>query len=429
MKLSILTTLLSVSLILILSGCGTKPKPAPVEEVVIDSTLPSIKLTTNGVKAGMKSIALEWKKINDNRVRGIYIYKVALDANKTRGMNDVDDEYFDTIDSRFSTHYLDMDVKPNLRYSYYFKTYSAEAESLKSKTTVVRTKPILESVSWIHASNDMPRSAKIIWRPHTNEIVYGYEIQRRTLEEKEWLSVVRLDGRLRAEYIDYKLKDKYTYIYRLRALTYNKIVSLPSKEVRVTTKALPQEVKDIKATDNKPRLIYLTWKKSNIKDFLKYNVYRSKSLDGGYKLIAEVSKNSYSDKINEDGIEYFYRVSTVDRDGLESKHEVNSAKGVTLIKPNIPAITQANIVDGSVILKWSKTDERTKTYIVSKRYRKGMFDTVEEEFDGIENTSFHDTKLEPQTKYFYKVYSVDKNNIRSNESIEIELETKKAKEI
>ena len=58
-----------------------------------------------------------------------------------------------------------------------------------------------------------------------------------------------------------------------------------------------------------------------------------------------------------------------------------------------------------------------------------MFDTIEEEFDGIENTSFHDTKLEPQTKYFYKVYSVDKNNIRSNESIEIELETKKAKEI
>ena len=61
MKLSILATLLSLSLILILSGCGAKPKPASQEEVVIDSTLPIIKLTTHGVKKGMKSVALEWE--------------------------------------------------------------------------------------------------------------------------------------------------------------------------------------------------------------------------------------------------------------------------------------------------------------------------------------------------------------------------------
>ena len=154
----------------------------------------------------------------------------------------------------------------------------------------------------------MPRSAKIIWRPHTNKLVNGYELQRRTLEEKEWLSIVTLDGRLRAEYIDKELKDKHTYIYRLRSLTYNKIVSHPSKEVSVTTKALPKEVKNIKATDNKPRMIIVTWEKTDISDFLKYNVYRSKSIDGGYKLIAEISKNSYTDAIDEDGAKYFYKI-------------------------------------------------------------------------------------------------------------------------
>ena len=427
MKLSILATLLSLSLILILSGCGAKPKPASQEEVVIDSTLPIIKLTTHGVKEGMKSVALEWENIKDKRVKGIYIYKVALDDNKTNSVND--DEYLDTIDNRFSTHYLDTDIKPNLRYSYYFKTYSTDAESVKSKTTVVKSKPILDSVSWIHATKDMPRSAKIIWRPHTNQLVNGYQVQRRALEENEFIVVANLDGRLRAEYIDNNLKDKHTYIYRLRAITYNKIISKPSEEVKATTKALPQDIKDINATDNQPKMITLTWKKSNIKDFLKYNVYRSKTLDGGYKLIAEISKNTYSDKIDEDGMGYFYRISTVDKDGLESNYGVNSAKGVTLIKPSIPAILEAKIVDGSIIIKWSKTDDRTQTYIVSKRYKKGMFDTIEEEFDGIKNTSFHDTKIDPQTIYYYKVYSVDKNNIRSNESIEIELETKKAEEI
>lgn len=425
MKLSILTTLLSVSLILILSGCGLKPKPK--EEAVIDATLPKIKLTEHGIIKGMKSIALEWETIKDKRVKGIYLFKVALDENKTAGIQ-VDD-YLDTIDNRFSSHYLDTDIKPNSRYSYYFKTYSKDAESVNSETTVVTSNPIIKSVTWIHASQDMPRSAKIIWRPHTNNLVNGYEIQRRTFEDKEWKSIVSLDGRLRAEYIDNELQDKHTYIYRIRALTYNKIVSSPSKEVTVTTKALPTEVTNIKATDNKPRMIVVTWDKTDIQDFLKYNVYRSKSVDGGYQLIAEISKNSYTDAIPEDGVKYFYKISTVDKDSLESSYEVNSAQGVTLVKPKTPVIVQAKIVEGVVVLKWDKTDDRTATYIVSKRYQKGMFDEVVEDIEGITNTTFEDAKLEPATVYYYKVYSVDKNDIRSNESIEVELETNKAEEI
>ena len=106
MKLSILTTLLSVSLILILSGCGAKPKPK--EEAAIDATLPKIKLTNHGVIQGMKSVALEWENIKDKRVKGVYLFKVALDVNKTAGMQV--DEYLDTVDNRFSTHYLDTDI-------------------------------------------------------------------------------------------------------------------------------------------------------------------------------------------------------------------------------------------------------------------------------------------------------------------------------
>jgi len=426
MKLSTLTTLISVSLILILSGCG-KPKPASPQEVVTDSSLPKIILTQDGVKTGMKSVALEWESIQDKRVKGIYIYKVALDENRTS--NDTGNEYLDTIENRFATHYIDVDVKPNNRYSYYFKMYSATAEGMKNEAKIVSTKPILDSVTWIYAAKDMPRSAKIIWRPHTNKLVYGYQLERRSLAEIEWSIVVNLDGRLRAEYIDNDLKDKHTYKYRLRALTYNKLISEPSKEVMVTTKALPKEVINIKATDNKPRMIVITWEKTNIKDFLKYNVYRSKKIDGGYKLIAEISKNSYSDAIREDGAKFFYRISTIDKDSLESSYEANSAQGRTLTKPKEPALVEAKVVDKNIILKWNKTDERTTSYVVSKRYKKSMFDEVVEEFDGITNTSFNDTKIEPGMVYYYKVYSVDSNNIRSLQSIEIELETKKAEEI
>ena len=420
MKLSTLTTLVSLSLILILSGCGT---PKPNLDATIDSSLPKVELTANGIKKDMKSIALEWKAFNDKRVKGIYIYRMALDNNKL----EVDDNaYYVTIDNRFSTHFLDAQIQPNSRYSYYFKTYSKTAEGLKSATTVVRSNPILDSVAWIHALKDMPRSAKIIWRPHTNKIVNGYEIKRRTLEQKEWKSIAVLDGRLRAEYIDTGLADKHTYIYVVHALTYNNIISKPSKEVQITTKARPTEVRNIKATDNQPKKIILTWQKSDLKDFLKYNIYRSKSADGGYDLIAQTKTNKYIDKIDEDGAKYFYRVSVLDKDALESNYDLYSAQGVSVVKPNPPALVEAKIVDNTIVLRWNKTDDRAKTYIVSKRYKKSMFNEVAEEFDGIRSLSYIDKKIQADTTYYFKVYAVDKDGIRSNASIEIELETKPA---
>ncbi len=424
MKLSMLTTLISFSLILILSGCGAKAKPASSQNVVVDSSLPQIKLTQHGVKTDMKSVALEWKSIKDKRVQGIYLYKVVLDLNNTKS----NDEYLDTIENRFATHYIDMDVEPNSRYQYYFKTYSKDAEGLSSEKVVVQTKPILDSVTWIYATKDMPRSAKIIWRPHTNKLVSGYQIQRRTLEEKEWKVIADLEGRLRAEYIDSELKNHHTYVYNIRALTYNKLISKASDEVMVTTKALPKEVVNINATDDQPRMITITWQETNINDFLKYNVYRSSKVDGNYKLIAEISKNSYTDHIEKDGAKYYYRVSTVDKDGLQSKYDVYSAQGITLVRPTPPALVEAKVVDDGIVLKWSKSDERTLSYVISKRHKKSIFDEVIEEFDGITNTSFHDTNIQPATKYFYKVYAVDENKIRSQESIEIELETAKVKE-
>jgi len=417
MKLSTLATLSSLSLILILSGCGT---PKPSKEAVLDSSLPKVKLTKNGIKTSMKSIALEWESLDDKRVKGIYIYKVELDATNTAAS---DDEYYETITNRFSTHFLDTEVEPNSKYSYYFKTYSAKAEGVKSDTVVVKSNPILSSVTWIYAVKDMPRSTKILWRPHTNKIVNGYEIQRRTLEDKEWKTVAVLDGRLRSEYIDSDLKDKHTYIYIVKALTYNRLTSTPSKEVQITTKALPKEVQNIKATNNKPRQIIVTWQKSNDNDFLKYNIYRSKNVDGGYKLIANTLENRYVDKIDEDGMKYFYRVSVVDKDLLESGCETNSAQGVTVVKPKAPAVIEAKIVDDKIVFKWSKTDDRTVSYVVSKRYKKGMFDEVVEEFDGIKTLSYIDKKIQPDTTYFFKVYSVDKDGIRSEESLEVELET------
>jgi len=418
MKLWILTTFCTASL-LILSGCGAKATPK--KEAVIDETLPIVILTKNGTIADMNAIALEWNQIEDQRVKGVYIYKIALNAK-----GDNKDEYYDTVSNRFSTHYLDTDIKPDSQYSYYFKTYSNSAESRKSEATLISSLPVMDSVTWIHSIQNMPRSAKIIWRPHTNEKVKEYIIQRRTLEDEKWRDVVTVKGRLNAEYIDKKLKDKFTYKYRIRAVTYDDIVSKPSQEVNVTTKALPNELTQIIATTDLAKKIEIKWEATRIKDFLFYRIYRASSVNGDYKKLLDTKDNFYVDTIEEDGKVYFYRVSVFDMDRLESISKNYSVLGRTLIKPAQPSLVEAKLVDGKVKISWTNSDKRVKSYSVQKRYKKSLFENSIEDFEDIKGLEFVDSEIEPDKTYYYKVFSVDANDIKSAASIEVELKVEKS---
>lgn len=417
MKLPILATLCTASLLFI-SGCGVKP--APKKEATIDDTLPLVQLTKNGTIADVNAIALEWSPIEDQRVEGIYIYRVNIENAK-----EGDNEYYDTVESRFATHYLDSKIEPGSKYGYYFKTYSQKAESPKSDIAIIASMPPMESVTWIHGVGNMPRSAKIIWRPHVNEKVKSYILQRKTLDKDIWRDIATVNGRLMAEYIDKDLKDNFTYKYRVRALTFDDLLSKPSQEVSVITKELPKELIGISASSDLPRKIELKWEKSDVKDFLLYRVYRATSINGSYKVIADTVNNYYTDAVEEDGKEYFYRVSVFDKDRLESIHDKVSVLGKTLVKPNTPSMVEAKLKDGKVVLSWSSSDPRAKAFSVQKRYKKNFIESLVEDYENIKGANFIDGEIEPDMTYYYKVFSVDVNNIKSEPSIEIELKIPK----
>jgi len=412
MKLSTLI-LSSTAFLLILSGCGAKPTPK--KEAKIDSSLPLVTLTKNGVFADMNAIAFEWNSLrSDLQVEGIYIYKQNLDNNASKSA------YYETIDNRFVTHYLDSKITPNTRYRYYFKTFSKDAESKKSKAVVVSSLPVFESVSWIHSLQEMPRSVKIIWRPHSNQKVKSYSIERRTLENDEWGIIATVDGRLSAEYIDNELKDNHVYMYRLSCNTYDGLTSMPSAIVKAVTKALPKTITNIQASRDLPKKIKLTWDDSDAKDFGLYYVYRSDSIDGNYELIAKLYNNVHVDVIDEDQKEFFYRVSAVDKDGLESENAINTIEGTTLRRPTAPALVEARLIDNKIELIWSEGDARAKSYTVTKRFNEGWFKEKNEDFEGITSKRFTDYKIKPSTTYYYTVYAVDENSIKSDPSIEVE---------
>ena len=415
MKLWQLATFLTVSA-LTFSGCvGNGPKP----KSIVDNSLPIVTLTKNGVFTDMKAVALEWNSVkSDPRVEGIYVYKKRVDSKEKSN------KFYDTIKNRFVTHYLDEDVKPETEYSYVFKTFTKEAESISSREIVVKTLPALESVTWIHVIQEMPRSAKIIWRPHINEIVKHYIVERKTLADAEYKKLAVVKGRLSAEYIDEDLKDSHVYKYRVRAVTYNDIVSYPSKEVKVLTKALPVSIENIVASSDLAKKIILTWERTSIKDFLTYNVYRSRSIDGNYEVVHSTKATEYIDNIDKDGKDYFYRVSVVDLDNLESRHDVKSVHGKSLARPTTPSLVGVKLVGKNLEINWKSDDPRVKSFVVEKSIKKSWIETQSEEFVDIRGQVFVDTKVEPKKTYYYKVYSVDAFSIRSEASIEVQFTTK-----
>jgi len=422
MKLSILTTLCTASL-LILSGCVATPKPN--DQTLVDASLPKIELTKNGIIAEANSIAFEWKSITDPRVKGIYIYKESPTENGVKGQL----SYYETISNRFATHYVDTKIKPDSKYSYTFKTFSKDAQSVPSNFIYVNSAPVLESVSWIHSINGMPRTAKIIWRPHINQKVKSYIVERKAKNEKVFEEIGRVDGRLNVEYIDTDLKDNYVYEYRVRVLTFDNLVSSASRSVSVITKALPKAVKNLSASKNLPKEIALRWNKYTDEDFAMYHLYRAESKDGSYELIAKLHNNFYKDKVSIDQKKYYYRVSVVDKDGLESESDTTTAVGSTLVKPKAPTSLQAMLLGNKIELTWSNLDERNKKYIIKKTEKTGWLQETESQHTTNGSLKFIDLNIQPDTTYIYKVYGVDKNSIVSEPSAEVKVKTPESTKI
>ena len=76
----------------------------------------------------------------------------------------------------------------------------------------------------------------------------------------------------------------------------------------------PSDVESITG-DNKVTLLWTDVDNPNV---VSYRIYRSTSPDGYFELIDEVSTNSYVDQDVENGITYYYALSSVDRFGNES---------------------------------------------------------------------------------------------------------------
>ena len=402
----------------VMGGCAGKDLSSKPKTPKILPNLPQV--TSIKTLSDITSVGFEWKMVPSQEIEGYHLYR--LKSGKGQKLIRVA-----TIEDRYSSHYVDTNLKPGHEYVYQMSTYNKDGfESKQSKPIRVFTKPAPNSVSFVRAIANLPKRVKLIWRPHQNPQVNGYIIERAVVREpNNWTKIAVVKNRLSAEYIDKNLKDGEVYIYRVRVKLYNGIVSKPSTPVKAITKPLPLPPKGLQATIDMPKKIHLRWQPSSTKDVVYYKIYRSSYPSTFYSYRAKTDRVNYNDIVDEDGKVFYYKVTAVDKDGLESPIQKVPVMGSTIPKPSTPTIIDAKVVDNHTVLKWKSNDNRTKSFIVIRNHWDGLV-RKKREFINITKREFIDTVMKPGIRYTYRIIAVDKYGIRSlpSEPVELYIEDK-----
>ena len=398
------------------TGCELKQIDTPIKPK-IDETLPVVSKESIKTIPDMTDVAFEWQKVDDPSIKGYYIYRAdALGDNKLKRVAE--------IESKYTTHYVDEELEPSTQYLYAMSTIGKNGlESMATSPISAQTLPRLESVSYITAISNMPRQIKILWRPHENERIKYYQIQRKSPLETKWKKLKKVRGRLQVEYIDDGLKDNEIFSYRMVSVTFDGIESHPSQIVKAKTKPLPKGVENLTATKDMPKKIELNWEFSKTADVVAYNVYVSDTDSGSYSKIATIKSkhNGFAHLVNEDGKVQFYKITSVDKDSLETDKNFMPVMGSTLPKPKKPTVTLAQIQGEKAILNWVAGDDRTVGYNIYKTMHEGWGKSKKTKIRNIKELRYEDRDIARGIEYSYTIQAIDEYGLLSDETAETSL--------
>lgn len=363
------------------------------------------------ILSDVNTIAFEWKLVQNPNVMGYYIYR--------KEANEKDFKKIATLDSRFNTHYADNNLKAGTQYIYHFTTFDKNRNVSSYSPAVSATTLSISAVTYVEAIGNYPRKVKVIWSPHQDPRVIGYIVQRKDKDGK-WKEVGNVKNRLLVEFLDTNLGDETTYTYQVLAYNAKNSLSIPSPAVSATTKPKPTPVTNFKATFNQPKQITLSWDLHSNQEVTSYKVLRSSFISSVFSTIATIPNNTniYQDAIKKDGERYQYKIIATDKDGIDSL-ESSPITGSTLAVPGTPNITYARIENGSVVLKWTPTDNRAKEYIVYKR--DSVFFGEILRYNKVLTPEFIDREIKAGEKYYYRVSAIDEYGLESKLSEEVTL--------
>ncbi|EKD26676.1 MAG: fibronectin type III protein, partial [uncultured bacterium] len=268
----------------------------------------------NAVSNLAKKIEITWKiPETDKDISKIYIFRSDVSGGEFKMINDV---------TSLRKKYVDNKLNDNT--TYYYKLKSVDKfglESVFSREILATTKDVPATPTNLFAESNLARKVKLTWEYNfmNDQKVYFLVFRASTMNE-EFKEIAKLD---KTEYIDQKLPDNKQFFYFVTARDTDDLASNPTDIIQAKTKPLPTKPSTLKAMERQPRKVSLVWDKNPEPDIDHYKVYKSKKSQTWYKSIADVKETTYTDDEEKKGLRdntsYFYKISAVDVDNLESE--------------------------------------------------------------------------------------------------------------
>ncbi len=216
------------------------------------------------------------------------------------------------------TGYTDATALPGRQYYYMVRAYSAIDFIYSPFTAPVQVKPSTIAAPSgldyrVYASSGSTYAIVISWVDNSSS-ESGFKVEKKTGEEDSFSEITTLTANS-TKYIDYGLKERTWYYYRIKVYD-NTSNSAAYSQVLEVFIGRPDRPSDLKAACISPEIVRLEWKdNSDVEQG--YIIERKSTLKDVYTEIARVGPNTctYTDSGLTAGITYVYRVSSYNAAG------------------------------------------------------------------------------------------------------------------
>jgi fibronectin type 3 domain-containing protein len=271
------------------------------------------------------------------------------------------------------------------------------------------------------AQDGLLRRVDFKWQPL--ERVKGYRLYRRAAGEGQWKKVGTIYGANKDRHTDKAgfggggLADGTTYEYHLTAYD-GRGETGPSTTVTADTKPVPPAPGAFLAQGGLVKSVRISWEPLADPDVGGYAVYRS--TDGGttFDRIAKVKKKGeYLDKGTgftklEDGTAYTYTVAAFNLFNAEGAR-TEALSATTKPRPGPVSALAAALESGRIQVTWDRSPAADiKVQTIARSRNGGYWSEVGKLAH--DQTEFADTKLNPGSRYRYRVVATDADGLKSD---------------
>jgi titin len=303
---------------------------------------------------------------------------------------------FTLSNSTFNKNFIETNYGSHI---YQVRTYNSAGDSFENINLTVY---VLKTPTNLTATPLSPNSIRLNWDPVDSNAT-SISISKST-DGITFFGLTSISSS-NTSYIDTTCNPNTTYWYKIKAKrdlnesTFSNTVSAKTLQLG----SPPASPTNLQGTAVNCNQIDMSWL-DNASDETNYIVERK--IEGGiYSIIATLPANTiiYSDTSVSENTKYYYRVKAKNSYGDSGySNEINITTPPCGTPPNAPSNLTLNVISSTQInLSWNDNSDNETGFKIQRKIEGGSY--LEIATLGANITSYNDTSLSPNTKYYYKV--------------------------